>query len=304
MALNESKVHEHLEEELLLPYSHVIQIASKGLRKRIAEAFNYWLRVPDDKMREVVDIIQMYSDSSLILDDIQDSITVRRGLPAAHCVYGVPWAVNTSAHVFVLVLLKCCKLGDKAQQIFSEQSLELIRGQGKEIYWRDSFICPSEEEYKAMLQQKTGGMFNLACQLMQMFSDNKTDYSDFAKTLGMYFQLRDDYCNIIQPEACDERPADKALDDYCMDLTEGKFTLPVIHAAKSSWGATILNILKQRTTDVNTKRYCVTLLEETGSLEYTKTCLRDLDRHLRNEIQRFGGNPLMTAVLDMLQLAN
>ncbi|XP_038221315.1 geranylgeranyl pyrophosphate synthase-like [Zerene cesonia] len=304
MAPNESQAQEHLEKELLLPYTHVIQIASKGLRKRIAEAFNHWLRLPEETMREVVDIIQMYSDCSLILDDIQDNITVRRGLPAAHCVYGVPWAVNTSVHVFMLILLKCCKLGAKAQQTFSEQSLELIRGQGKEIYWRDSFICPTEEEYKAMLQQKTGGMFNLACQLMQIFSDNKTDYSNFAKTLGLYFQLRDDYYNIMQPEACDERPADKVLDDYCMDLTEGKFTLPVIHAAKSSRGAIILNILKQRTTDVNTKRYCVTLLEEVGSLEYTKKTLRDLDSSLRNEIKRFGGNPLMTAVLDMLQLEN
>jgi len=31
-----------------------------------------------------------------------------------------------------------------------------------EIYWRDNFICPSEEEYKIMITRKTGGLFNLA----------------------------------------------------------------------------------------------------------------------------------------------
>ncbi|XP_045501449.1 geranylgeranyl pyrophosphate synthase-like [Colias croceus] len=148
-----SSVKPHLEEELLLPYTHVIQNSSKGFRSRIAEAFNHWLKVPDDKMREAAEIIKMYSDCSLILDDVQDNTTIRRGIPAAHCVYGVPWAINTSIHVFTLLMVKCCKLGEKAQRIFSEHSLELLRGQGKEIYWRDSFICPSEEEYKTMLEQ-------------------------------------------------------------------------------------------------------------------------------------------------------
>ena len=35
----------------------------------------------------------------------------------------------------------------------SEQLLELHRGQGKDIYWRDSFICPTEEEYMEMVRQ-------------------------------------------------------------------------------------------------------------------------------------------------------
>ena len=31
-----------------------------------------------------------------------------------------------------------------------------------EIYWRDNFTCPSEDEYKQMIVRKTGGLFNLA----------------------------------------------------------------------------------------------------------------------------------------------
>jgi len=29
--------------------------------------------------------------------------------------------------------------------------LELHQGQGMDIYWRDSHICPSEEDYKEMV---------------------------------------------------------------------------------------------------------------------------------------------------------
>lgn len=34
-----------------------------------------------------------------------------------------------------------------------EQLLELHRGQGKDIYWRDGYICPTEEEYMMMVKQ-------------------------------------------------------------------------------------------------------------------------------------------------------
>ena len=33
----------------------------------------------------------------------------------------------------------------------SEQLLELHRGQGMDIYWRDAVICPTEEDYKLMV---------------------------------------------------------------------------------------------------------------------------------------------------------
>lgn len=39
----------------------------------------------------------------------------------------------------------------KATEVFCEQLLELHRGQGMEIYWRDSYVCPTEEEYRHMI---------------------------------------------------------------------------------------------------------------------------------------------------------
>ena len=47
--------------------------------------------------------------------------------------------------------------------------LELHRGQGMEIHWREEGVCPSEEEYRTMVIQKTGGLFNLAVRMMQLF---------------------------------------------------------------------------------------------------------------------------------------
>lgn len=52
-------------------------------------------------------------------------------------------------------------------QIYSEELLNLHRGQGMELHWRDSLTCPTEADYLEMVDNKTGGLFRLAIKLMQ-----------------------------------------------------------------------------------------------------------------------------------------
>ncbi|CAH2241851.1 jg16240 [Pararge aegeria aegeria] len=295
----------YLERELLAPYTHLLQIKGKQIRVKIAVAFNHWLRVPDEKLQYIVNAVNTLHNASLLMDDIQDNSTVRRGVPAAHCVFGLPLTLNTGIHVFFLVLQRVMQLGPVATEIYSEEMLELIRGQGIDIYWRENLICPTEEEYNNMVEQKTGHMFLLGLRLMQLFSECKTDFSKLALHLGLYFQIRDDYCNLRQQEALEEWPseedkqASKEL-SYCEDLTEGKYSLPIIHAMSSSKREEILDILRQRTQDVAVKKHCIALLDKVGSLQYTRGVLENLDRSARAEVARLGGNPDMEAVLDEL----
>jgi geranylgeranyl diphosphate synthase type 3 len=60
------------------------------------------------------------------------------------------------------------------------------------------------------------------------------------------------------------------------------------------------DILRQRTQDVELKKYCVKLLEELGSLSYTRHTLEELDAEARAEVAKLGGNPLIEYVLDDL----
>lgn len=65
--------------------------------------------------------------------------------------------------------------------------MELHRGQGMEIFWRDSLVCPTEEEYELMVKRKTGGLFGLAVRLMQVFSNSTKANKDYSKLIGEYF---------------------------------------------------------------------------------------------------------------------
>ncbi|XP_015188442.1 PREDICTED: geranylgeranyl pyrophosphate synthase [Polistes dominula] len=285
------------EDEILLqPFNYILQIPGKKIRTKLAHAFNYWLKIPDNKLQAVGNITQMLHNSSLLLDDIQDDSILRRGIPVAHSIFGVPSTINAANYVLFISLEKILALNHpEATQIFTEQILELHRGQGMEIYWRDNYICPTEDEYRHMTIKKTGGLFNMAVRLMQLFSTCNENFSQLAGIIGLYFQIRDDYCNLCSQEYIENK-------SYCEDLSEGKFSFPVIHAIRHHpEDNQIMNILRQRTKNIEVKRYCVNLLEKFGSFAYTRHVLETLDKKARDEIERLGGNPLLITILDEIK---
>lgn len=283
------------DEILLQPFVYIQQIPGKNVRTKLALAFNYWLNIPQEKLQSIGEIVQMLHNSSLLIDDIEDNSILRRGVPVAHSIYGVASTINAANYVFFLSLEKVQQLNhESATKVYTEQLLELHRGQGMEIYWRDNFTCPTESEYKQMTIRKTGGLFMLAIRLMQLFSDNKNDFSKLTAILGLYFQIRDDYCNLI----CKEYSENKS---FCEDLTEGKFSFPIIHAVQTQkQDRQVLHILRQRTRDIEVKKYCINLLEKLGSFKYTRDILESLDKEARAEVAALGDNPFMENLLNEL----
>lgn len=287
---------EEMERAILQPYYYIVRIPGKQIRTKLAEAFNYWLKISPEKCQAVTEIVQMLHNSSLLIDDIEDNSLLRRGVPVAHHIFGVASTINSANYVYFLSLEKCLQLGDpRATTVFTEQCLELHRGQGMEIYWRDNYICPSEDDYITMVKRKTGGLFGLAVRLMQLFSENKSDFSDLIGTLGLYFQIRDDYANLVLKEYTDNK-------SFAEDLTEGKFSFPIIHAIqKHPEDPRMMNIVKKRTKDLEIKKYAVDVLEKLGSFAYTKEVLKKLDAEARREAEKLGGNPYIVQVLDELK---
>ena len=104
----------------------------------------------------------MYSKKIFLSPDyyfLEDNSVLRRGQPVAHKVYGIPSTINSANYVMFIGLERVLDLDHpQAVHVFCQQMLELHRGQGIELYWRDNpdFQCPTEEEYEKMTIQKTG----------------------------------------------------------------------------------------------------------------------------------------------------
>ncbi|KAG5316019.1 GGPPS synthase, partial [Acromyrmex insinuator] len=290
-------------QKLLEPIRYILQVPGKQIRIKLAKAFNYWLKISDDKVQKIDDIINMLHNSSILFwllrKILLKSPSNQKDILMEFETFEFeswPSSLSAANYVLFIALERVINLKHpEATQVYMEQLLELHRGQGMDIFWRDNFICPTEEDYKIMTIRKTGGLFNLAVRLMKLFSTYEEDFSSLIATLGLYFQIRDDYCNLCLGEYTENK-------SYCEDLTEGKFSFPIIHALRSNPDdRQIINIVRQRTKDIEVKRHCIKLLERFGSFKYTRNVLEELDSTARAEIERLGGNPLLVKILDELK---
>eukprot|EP00088_Acartia_fossae_P001363 TRINITY_DN10527_c0_g1_i2.p1 TRINITY_DN10527_c0_g1~~TRINITY_DN10527_c0_g1_i2.p1 ORF type:complete len:336 (-),score=61.34 TRINITY_DN10527_c0_g1_i2:720-1703(-) len=292
-----SESNDKEQDSLLLePYSHILSVPGKDIRGKLMAGFNQWLKIPEEKLTQIREIVQMLHNASLLIDDIEDSSLLRRGIPVAHHIYGQASTINCANYVMFIGLERCHSLGHpEASRVFTEQLLELHRGQGMEIYWRDNFTCPSEEEYKQMITRKTGGLFNLAIRLMQLFSESTHDFKKLIQLLGLYFQIRDDYINLTSEDyACNK--------SFAEDLTEGKFSFPILHTVRNgNTDDRVIKILRQRTQDLEVKKFCIKLIEEAGSFEYTKKVMEELDNSILEEIEKIGDNQILRGVMTQLR---
>lgn len=97
-----------------------------------------------------------------------------------------------------------------------------------------------------------------------------SDCVPLVNVIGLFFQIRDDYMNLSSTQYTENK-------GLCEDLTEGKFSFPVIHSIRSNpQNLQLINILKQKTTDDVVKRYAISYMESTGSFEYCRRRLRSL----------------------------
>lgn len=284
------------ERRIIEPYLHLSTQPGKNIRGKLIEAFNVWLKVPEEKLCIITDVIGLLHTASLMVDDVEDSATLRRGVPVAHSIFGIPQTINSANYIYFCALKELSSLNNPALlQIYTDELINLHRGQGMDLYWRDSLTCPTEVEYLDMVNYKTGGLFRLAIKLMQQESRLNTD-ADFIPLvclIGIMFQIRDDYMNLSSDFYCTNK-------GFCEDLTEGKFSFPIIHAIRwDPQNTQLMNILKQKSADDDIKAFALSYMRDTTrSLEYTMETLENLDSQARQEIRRLGGNTALMEILN------
>ncbi|KAI9847162.1 MAG: hypothetical protein M1837_003024 [Sclerophora amabilis] len=286
------------EQSIRAPFDYIAGLPGKEIRKQLMQAFNVWFQVDEESCEIIARTVAMSHNASLMIDDIQDNSKFRRGVPSAHEVYGVAQTINSANYVYFQAQQELLGLKNWPQAfgVFNEEMLNLHRGQGMELFWRDNVQPPSEGDYLQMIANKTGGLFRLILRLLQSVSTRVIDVAPLVDVIGLLFQILDDYKNLRE----DKMAAEKG---YCDDLTEGKFSFPICHAivSNSPKKDDILNTLKMRTEDDAVKAYAVMCLQESGSFEYTRQVLDGLNKRARSLLGEMKiPNPPLEALLDKL----
>ncbi|KAJ3625166.1 hypothetical protein MTP99_018728 [Tenebrio molitor] len=286
------------EEILLMPFSYLTQkgFDSKNASARMWRSFNHWLNVPKDKLSLVTSILERLYSAVLLLDDVEDDSELRRGIPTAHLILGTARTLNAANYVTLIEIMKLVDLKEpKVIDYVIEMGLGVSKSQGLGIYYRNNFICPTEDEYIEFASGQFNSMFTFVVRLLQLFSDNKTtDFTVLIQKLSLFCQIYNDYLSLHSKKYA-------TLKTFCDDVTEGKFSFPIIHAIHSQPNDDkILNILKQKTKDIETKKYFVRLLEKFGSFEYTIKVLEKLRDEAVEEMNKIGGNSHLEEIFELI----
>ncbi|KAK7045461.1 hypothetical protein VNI00_007714 [Paramarasmius palmivorus] len=324
---NEWEWTQQNESSIMEPYTYITSNPGKDIRSQFINAFNLWLNVPPEKTKAIASVVHMLHSASLLIDDIQDNSQLRRGHPVAHKIYGIPQSINSANYVYFLAFQEISKLRDSSRHpeagpdvdaIVTAELLSLHRGQGLDLFWRDSLQCPTEEEYIGMVNNskpsslkrdsvqltklnrlETGGLLRIGIKLMMAMAttNTKVNYVPLVNLIGVYFQIRDDLMNLSSANYATNK-------GFAEDLTEGKFSFPIVHGVwKDTENRQILNVLQKRPSTPTLKLHAINYLKDkTHSFQYTLGVLASLETQVRMEITRLGGNEGLELLMDRLHV--
>jgi geranylgeranyl diphosphate synthase type 3 len=63
---------------------------------------------------------------------------------------------------------------------------------------------PDLPKHRMSLLTETGALFTLGIQLMQLFSENKAEFTKLTGILALYYQIFNDYRNLCRQEVTSE----------------------------------------------------------------------------------------------------
>lgn len=211
--------------------------------------------------------LELLHTASLVHDDVVDESGERRGQKSVNAMFDNKVAVLVGDYILSTALLHVSythsetivrHLAELGRTLSNGEILQLSNIQNQDI---------SEKVYYQVIKQKTAALFE-ACAAIGALSagapeEEIQEAKKFGQNLGIIFQIRDDIFDYY-----DQANVGKPTGN---DMAEGKLTLPVIHALRSTGSQEMLALAKKVKAGTVTKEEIVELVKftkENGGIEY------------------------------------
>ena len=240
--------------------------------------------------------LEVLHTASLVHDDVVDESCERRGQASVNALYDNKVSVLVGDFILSTALLYVSKthsevivryLSELGRTLSDGEILQLTNIQNEAI---------TETAYYEIIKRKTAALFE-ACAAIGAESagashDDVEAARKFGQNLGIIFQIRDDIFDYY-----DSKEIGKPTGN---DMLEGKLTLPVIYALKSTGNAEMMMLarkVKAREVNQSEINQLVAFTKENGGIEYADQqmwkfhadCMRFID-------ERVGDSAIKTAL--------
>lgn len=186
-------------------------------------------------------IVEFIHTATLLHDDVVDASALRRGRQTANAIWGNEASVLTGDYLYtrafqMMVSLQRTRvfsvMADTTNAIAEGEVLQLLNCHDPDV---------TEARYRDVIERKTARLFEagtrLGAVLAQLDGDSEAAMARYGLHLGTAFQLVDDALDY-------SASADNLGKNIGDDLSEGKATLPLIHAMHHSSGDRIAVLRK------------------------------------------------------------
>ncbi len=242
-------------------------------------------------------IPEILHNGTIIVDDVEDGATHRRGETALHRIYGTDIALNAGNAMYFFPLkiithdpgeLSAERRLDAYEMLMYELNRTHL-GQGMDIHWHnEAEIDISEAEYLEMCACKTGCLGRIVARLAAIVTDNReleAAVATYAEEMSVAFQIADD---VLDVEHALEEGGEfgKGVGN---DIREGKKTLMAIHAVENASPEDAARLEEILWTGENTGdeiEEAVGILESTGSVEYARETAIELAESSKAHIEK------------------
>ena len=230
--------------------------------------------------------LELLHTASLVHDDVVDESGERRGQASVNATYNNKVAVLVGDFILSTALLHVSYshseeivryLAELGRILSNGEILQLNSISNEEI---------SEDIYYQVIKQKTAALFE-ACAGIGAISANASELQieeakRFGQNLGIIFQIRDDIFDYY-----DSKEIGKPTGN---DMVEGKLTLPVIYALKSTGDEEMMKLarkVKAHTVTADEIAQLVAFTKENGGIEYADKRMWDFHAEAMNFLDTY-----------------
>lgn len=179
-----------------------------------------------EKQLDVLTLVELVHNTSLIHDDIIDESTIRRGRKTISAEFNNKLGVISGDYILSIVLEKLTEINNiKITKNFAKTIKQMTLGEINQNF--DRFKIGTIEDYIEKTKNKTAYLFETALVCPALLSQNTYDIekiSELGISIGTAFQIRDDILNFTQNDPL--KPAKN-------DIQDGIYTAPVILGSES-----------------------------------------------------------------------
>ena len=209
---------------------HIVASGGKRLRSRLLIASAKLLGCQSKKkvLQGTILLggaIEAIHCASLLHDDVVDGSKMRRGLPAAHHVWGAQASVLVGDFLFARAFDLMCRQSEmKILTLLSQTALRLTQGEVRQLYSARALSMTPDESLD-IVRDKTGALFRAAtlsaALLARASTQKQRALALFGEQFGIGYQLTDDMLDYLG----ESRTLGKSRGD---DLRDGKITYPLV----------------------------------------------------------------------------